>query len=163
MAAHQRNEEFALLIVVFDTSGLIAALDQTHPDNEMARQVPNDAGTIVVSPLVLGELDHVDRRVLGRRAIHQAIDDIAGWSSRSRAVIPEVTPAILATAQAVRERYGDLQLDLTGAVLVAVASEFHTDAILTLDRGDFRVVCPLTAHRAFLVLPADLENPRAPA
>lgn len=34
-----------------------------------------------------------------------------------------------------------------------LAEEYGTDAILTLDRRDFRAVLPLTEHKAFRVLP----------
>lgn len=138
-----------------DTSGLVAALDQTHPDGEAARKILRDAGTLIVSPVLLGELDHVVRRVLGREAADQAIDDIRHWTRAGRAVLPEVTADILDTAQAVRARYLDLRLDLADAVNVAFAAQFRTDAVLTLDRRDFRAVRPLTEHRAFRLLPDD--------
>lgn len=138
-----------------DTSGLLAALDQTHPDGDAARQALRAAGTLVVSPVLLSELDHVVRRVLGRQAAHQAIDDIRRWVRAGRAVLPEVTADILDTAQAVRARYVDLRLDLADAVNVAFAAQFRTNAVLTLDQRDFRAVHPLTEHDAFTLLPGD--------
>lgn len=144
-----------MIVVVADTSGLLAALDQTHPDGEAARQVLREAGTLVVSPVLLSEIDHVVRRVLGRDAAHQAIDDIRRWVRAGRAVLPEVTADILDTAQAVRARYLDLRLDLADAVNVAFAAQFRTNAVLTLDHRDFRAVQPLTDHHAFTLLPGD--------
>ena len=138
-----------------DTSGLLAALDETHPDGDAARKVLRDAGTLVVSPMLLSELDPVARRVLGRDAAHQAIDDIRRWARAGRAVLPEVTADILDTAQAVRARYHDLELDLADAVNVAFAAQFRTNAVLTLDRRDFRALRPLTDHHAFRLLPDD--------
>jgi predicted nucleic acid-binding protein len=49
-----------------------------------------------------------------------------------------------------------LELDLADAVNVALAEEYETDVVLTLDRRDFRAVLPLTGHKAFRVLPDDL-------
>lgn len=144
-----------MIVVVADTSGLLAALDQSHPDGDGAREELRTAGTLIISPMLLSELDHVTRRVLGRDAAHQAIDDIRHWARAGRAVLPEVTPDILDTAQAVRTRYRDLQLDLADAVNVALAAEFRTNAILTLDRSDFRAIRPLTDHDAFRLLPDD--------
>lgn len=144
-----------MIVVVADTSGLLAALDATHPDGDVARAVLRDAGSLVVSPVLLSELDHVARRVLGRKAAHQAVDDIRHWARAGRAVLPEVTPGILDTAQGVRVRYHDLQLDLADAVNVAFAAEFRTNAMLTLDRRDLRVISPLTDHPAFRLLPDD--------
>lgn len=138
-----------------DTSGLIAALDATHPEGEAARRVLGDAGTLVVSPVLLSELDHVASWVLGRAAAHQAIDDIRGWVRAGRGVLPEVTADILDTAQEVRTRYRDLELDLADAVNVAFAAAFRTNALLTLDRRDFRALRPLTDHPSFRLLPDD--------
>ncbi|GAA1891058.1 hypothetical protein [Streptantibioticus ferralitis] len=39
---------------------------------------------------------------------------------------------------------------------IALAAEYRTDAVLTLDRRDFRAVRPLTPHKAFRLLPDDL-------
>ncbi|MGI8537377.1 MAG: PIN domain-containing protein [Mycobacteriales bacterium] len=144
-----------MIVVVADTSGLLTSLDETHPDGDAARAVLRDAGTMVVSPVLLSELDHVARRVLGRAAAHQAIDDIRRWARAGRVVLPEVTADVLDTAQAVRGRYGDLRLDLADTVNVAFAAQFRTNALLTLDRRDFRAIKPLTDHRAFRLLPDD--------
>jgi predicted nucleic acid-binding protein len=144
-----------LIVVVADTSGLLAALDESHPNGDGAREMLRTAGTLIISPVLLSELDHVARRVLGPDAAHQAIDDIRHWVRAGRAVLPEVTPDILDTAQSVRTHYRDLELDLADAVNVAVAAEFRTNAILTLDRRDFRAIRPLTDHHAFRLLPDD--------
>ena len=53
-------------------------------------------------------------------------------------------------------RYADLDLDLADAVSVALAADYRTDAVLTLDRRDFRALRPLTPHKAFRLLPDDL-------
>lgn len=144
-----------MIVVVADTSGLLAALDDGHPDGPAARRVLDEAGTVIVSPVLLSELDHVARRVLGREAAHQVIDDLARWALAGRVVLPQITPDGLRTAQAVRVRYAGLRLDLADAVNVVVAADFNTDAVLTLDRRDFRAVTPLTHHEAFRLLPGD--------
>lgn len=145
------------MIVVADTSGLLAALDETHPDGEGARRVLRDAGTLIVSPVLLGELDHVGRRVLGRHAAHQAVDDVKRWAHAGRVALPEVTAGILDIAQDLRIQYLDLRLDLTDAVNVAFAAMFRTNAMLTLDRRDFRAIRPLSDHEAFRLLPDDMS------
>ncbi|MGP4109488.1 hypothetical protein ACTWP5_01050 [Streptomyces sp. 4N509B] len=40
----------------------------------------------------------------------------------------------------------------------AIAADRDTDAVLTLDRRDARTVRPLTRHKAFRLLPADLRH-----
>ncbi|MFI1681740.1 PIN domain-containing protein [Streptomyces sp. NPDC020607] len=145
-----------MIIVVADTSGLLAALDSTHPEHEAANEAILAAGLLVTSPLLLAELDHVATRELGREAALSAIDDIRRWMHRGRVVAPEITEDHLGAAQSVRARYRGLNLDLTDAVNVALAADYDTDAILTLDRRDFRAVRPLGRHKAFRVLPDDL-------
>jgi predicted nucleic acid-binding protein len=70
--------------------------------------------------------------------------------------VPDIGAETLATALAVMNRYADLDLDLADAVSVALAADYRTDAVLTLDRRDFRAVRPLTPHKAFRLLPDDL-------
>ncbi|MFE5946961.1 PIN domain-containing protein [Streptomyces sp. NPDC056480] len=145
-----------MIIVVADTSGLLAALDSTHPENAAATEAIQAAGLLVMSPLLLAELDHVATCELGREAALGAVDDILHWMRRGRVSLPEITEDHLGAAQMVRLRYAALDLDLADAVNVALAAEYDTDAILTLDRHDFRAVRPLGRHKAFRVLPDDL-------
>ena len=145
-----------MIVVVADTSGLLAALDDDHPAQGGAQDVLQRAGTVVISPVLLGELDQVARRVLGRAAACAAIDDIRRWARAGRAVVAPIDADTLDTAQAVRAQYADLNLDLADAVNVALAADFRTNAMLTLDHRDFRAVRPLTAHQAFTLLPDDL-------
>jgi predicted nucleic acid-binding protein len=145
-----------MIIVVADTSGLLAALDSTHPEHRGANEAIMSAGLLVMSPLLLAELDHVATRELGREAAISALDDIRRWMRVNRVVVPEITEAHLATAQSLRARYGALDLDLADAVNVALAAEYDTDAVLTLDRRDFRALRPLGRHKSFRLLPDDL-------
>ncbi|MGW0573843.1 PIN domain-containing protein [Streptomyces tauricus] len=145
-----------MIIVIADTSGLQAALDMTHSEHGAANEAIMAAGLLVMSPLLLAELDHVATRELGRAAAVSAIDDLRRWMSRGRIVMPEITQDHLGAAQSVRVRYGALDLDLADAVNVALAADYDTDAILTLDRRAFRAVRPLSRHKAFRVLPDDL-------
>lgn len=145
-----------MIIVVADTSGIIAAVDYEHEDHLGAAETLNSAGLIVMSPLLLAEIDHVVTRELGRDVAISIVDDIRGWMRKGRLVVPEIEERHLASAQSLRARYRDLNLDLADAVNVAFAADYETDAVLTLDRRDFRVIRPLGAHKAFRLLPDDL-------
>jgi predicted nucleic acid-binding protein len=145
-----------VIILVADTSGLLAALDSTHPEHQAANEAVMAAGLLVMSPLLLAELDHVATREFGREVAVGAVDDLRRWMGRGRVVLPEITEDHLAAAQSVRLRYKGLDLDLADAVNVALAADYDTDAVLTLDRRDFRAVRPLSRHKAFRVLPDDL-------
>ena len=145
-----------MIIVIADTSGFLAALDSAHPEHLAVNEAITAAGLLVMSPLPPAELDHVATRELGREAAVSAVDDLRRWMSRGRVVLPEITQDHLGAAQSVRVRFRALDLDLAHAVNVALAVDYDTDAILTLDRRDFRAVRPLGRHKAFRVLPDDL-------
>ncbi|MFI9510315.1 type II toxin-antitoxin system VapC family toxin [Nocardia sp. NPDC052566] len=143
-------------IVIADTSGLIAAFDTSSPESNGAFHVLETAGLVVISPLILAEVDHVARRVLGRRVAIEMIEDLGAQARTPHFQIAAVTSDVLDQANAVRRLYPDLHLDLADAVTVALAADYETDAVLTLDRRDFRALAPLTEHKAFRVLPDDL-------
>ncbi|MFI9326797.1 PIN domain-containing protein [Kitasatospora sp. NPDC052868] len=145
-----------MIVVVADTSGLLAALDATHPVGSAAREVLDNTGLLVIPPVLLSELDHLARRVLGHAAASGAVDDVTRRVRSGRAVLPEITADTLEAAQAVRARHRSLGLDLADAVNVVLAAEYRTDTILTLDQRGFRAVRPLTMHKAFRILPFDL-------
>jgi predicted nucleic acid-binding protein len=145
-------------IVIADTSGLIAAFDTSSPDSEGAFLVLEQSGLIVLSPLVLAEVDHVARRELGRKISIEMIEDLATQTRTDHFEIATVTTDVLDQANAVRKLYPDLRLDLADAVSVALAADYETNEILTLDRRDFRALTPITQHKAFRVLPDDLDG-----
>jgi len=144
------------VIVIADTSGIIAASDRNAPESAGCRGVLREAGAVVISPLVLAEVDHLAKTRFGSSARTTIIDFILTQVRRTRFQVPEVSSEILQMARLVQQRHADLDLDLADAVNVALAAECRTDAVLTLDRRDFRAVRPLTPHKAFCLLPADL-------
>lgn len=144
------------MIVVADTSGIIAASDRRAPEGPACRRVLAEAGTVVISPLVLAEVDHLARARLGSSARTTILGFVIAQARRLRFHLPEITVDILDAARNVQTRYADLDLDLADAVNIVLAAEYRTDAVLTLDRRDFRAVRPLTPHAAFRVLPDDL-------
>jgi uncharacterized protein len=46
-----------VIIVIADASGLLAALDSTHPEHRAANEAIMAAGLLIMSPLLLAELD----------------------------------------------------------------------------------------------------------
>ena len=144
------------MIVVGDTSGLVAALNVSDPEHTAARKALSNASVTVVSPLVMLEIEHITTRNVNRRAAEAVNDWLLGQERTLRVVIPEVNADLLRKARAVQNRYNSLKLDLTDAVNVALAAAYETEWVLTLDRRDFRAVRPLTGHQAFQLLPDDL-------
>ncbi|GGT66009.1 type II toxin-antitoxin system VapC family toxin [Streptomyces purpureus] len=145
-----------MIVIVADTSALLASVDESHPAMEASRSVLEHAGLIVLSPLVLAEADHLLRRIAGAAVRQEFLDGIVEETRRGRVKLPEITGDVMAASRGVMRRYGALDLDLADAVNVVLASEFRTDAVLTFDRRDFRSIRPLTAHKTFRILPDDM-------
>lgn len=146
------------MIVVADTSAIIAASDRNADDSAACRHVLEQAGTVIISPLVLIEVDHLAKARFGSRARTAIIDFVIAQARRTRFQIPETSVEMLGTARLVQNQYASLDLDLADAVNVGLAARYGTDAMLTLDRRDFRAVRPLTPHKWFRLLPDDLEQ-----
>jgi uncharacterized protein len=146
------------VIVVADTSGIIASSDRNAPESAMCREILQQAGTIVISPLVLTEVDHLAKARFGSKARTAIMDFVIAQARQMRFQIAETGIEILETARLVQKQYASLDLDLADAVNVGLAAQYRTDAILTLDRRDFRVVRPLTPHKWFRLLPDDLRQ-----
>jgi uncharacterized protein len=144
------------VIVIADTSGLIAASDRNAEDFTACRSVLQDAGTVVLSPLVLAEVDHLAKARFGSPARSAIIDFILRQASAERIIIPATGPDVLKPARAVQRQHAGLDLDLADAVNVVLAARHATSDLLTLDERDFRAVRPLTSHRGFRLLPRDL-------
>lgn len=146
------------MIVVADTSAIIAASDRNSRESGACREILQQAGTVIISALVLTEVDHLAKARFGSRARTAIIDFVIDQARQTRFQIPETGIEILDTARLVQKHYARLDLDLAVAVNVALAGQYRTDAMLTLDRRDFRAVRPLTPHGWFRLLPDDLEQ-----
>lgn len=143
------------MIVVADTSGLIAAFNTGDPEHKAAAEALDSAGYVIISPLALGEIDHVVAVRATRAAADRVLNQLRVRVEAGRAHLAEMDAQVLGVALAVRRRYRGLDLDLADAVNVALAARYQTDTLLTLDRRDFRAVRPLTRHPAFRLLPDD--------
>ena len=144
------------MIVIADTSGVIASVDRSCPEHKTARHVMDTAGLLVIPQPVLAELDHLLSRRFNKDAAGQVMDSLVAQARTGRYVFGDVHADLLADARHVQRRYRELALGLTDSVIAVMAREYATDAVLTLDRKDFRAIRPLTAHPAFRILPDDL-------
>jgi predicted nucleic acid-binding protein len=144
------------LIVIADTSGIIAASDRKARESAACREILQQAGTVIISPLVLTEVDYLAKARFGSRPRTVIIDFVLAQARQQRFQIAETGIETLDTARVVQQQYAGLDLDLADAVNVALAAQYRTDAVLTLDRRDFRAMRPLTPHKWFRLLPDDL-------
>ena len=144
------------MIVVADTSGLLAMFNRSDPEHFAVRRAADSASALVVSPLALTEVHHVASVRAGRKVADRILGLLAERIASTRVVLAQVDATQLATAISVRGTYDGLDLHLVDAVCVALGAEYDTDAILTLDR-DFRVLRPLNGYPAFRLFPDDCE------
>jgi predicted nucleic acid-binding protein len=143
------------LIVVADTSALFAAFDAGQPEHLAAAAVMEDE-LLLVSPLVLTELDHLIQRDFGFDAAMQVAQALSDRIADGRYRLASLTNTDLAAAAGVRHHYRSLELDLADAVGVVLADRHRTNLIFTLDQRDFRAIAPLTTgFDSFRILPAD--------
>jgi predicted nucleic acid-binding protein len=118
--------------------------------------VIDQASTILIPPVVLAELDHLVTERFGRGVAGSLMDEIIRQAESGRFIVTPLAVDTLRAARVVQARYDDLGLDLADAVIAVAARDNYTNAVLTLDRRDFRTVRPLTEDKAFRILPDDL-------
>ncbi len=110
------------------------------------------ARDLVISPLVLTELDYL----VGRRHGQDAAIAVMRELSSGEYNIADFGASDLSLATEVMTTYADLRLGLVDASLVVLAKRFKTTEILTLDQRHFRVVRSLSG-RHFRLLPFDID------
>jgi uncharacterized protein len=141
-------------VILCDTSGLLAAYDQQEPSGAAVRELLNaEAGTLVVSPFVLAELDYMLISRAGVRAELTLLSDladnvyqVAGFTAQDAARVAMLV-----------DQYADLKLGISDAhtMILAAPERYGTTRVLTFDQRHFRAVKPPQGG-VFTVLPADL-------
>jgi predicted nucleic acid-binding protein len=138
-------------MTVVDTSLIYALLDANDNNHRLAVDwYTSTLPALNTTPLVLAEVDHLAGARLGPRAqsafrhdLTSGAYDITWWN--------EATDQCVAIA----EQYRDLQVGLTDASLVALATRLGTTEIATFDERHFRAMRPASGGAAFRLLPAD--------
>jgi predicted nucleic acid-binding protein len=123
------------VIVVADTSGIIAASDRNARESAACRQIFQQAGAVIIPPLVLTEVDRLAKARFGSRARTTIIEFVIAQARQLRFQIPETDLEILDTARQVQRQYAGLDLNLADAVNVGLAAQYGTDAVLTRTCG----------------------------
>ena len=143
------------MIIIADTSALYVAFRADQPAHERAAEIL-DRESMVISPLVITELDHLIHRDLGFSATLQVMDALTARMADGQYKLAELRHGDLTAAHEVRVKYDGLRLDLADAIGVVLADRYRTDRIFTLDQRDYRAITPLTPGLdAFRILPAD--------
>lgn len=145
-------------VVIGDTNTLYRLFTPKDPHHSAHREALARTGHLVVSPMVLSELDHLLTARIGAHAAMNALDFIAAQTEARRFEIPDTAPH-LRSAMAVMRGYADADggagVGLADAMNVALAAAFRTADLFTTD-SHFRMMRPLTGEPAFRLLPEDL-------
>jgi predicted nucleic acid-binding protein len=138
-------------VILVDTSGLLAALDESqHLHHECAAVLQDASPPLLLSPFVLAELDYLLMRHMGHRAQAALLEEVA----RGAYQLEGFAPADIARARQVIERYADLRIGLADASLVVLAERYAVTEVLTLDERHFRAM-RAGGRKQFQVLPFD--------
>ncbi|MXV99334.1 MAG: PIN domain-containing protein [Acidimicrobiaceae bacterium] len=141
--------------MIVDTSLLLAAFVPDQRMHAECAQVLRTVRPLVLSPLVLAELDYLTARIAGVDAELALLAELSSGAYE----LASFGLDDLTRARSVVERYQDLPLGLTDASLVVLADRYDTDTIGTLDERHFRVVRSLSG-RPLRILPADTDPDR---
>ncbi|MFD3971533.1 PIN domain-containing protein [Streptomyces cyaneofuscatus] len=146
------------LVAIADTNALYRLLDPRLTGHEAHREGLASISHLIISPFVLAELDYLITTKAGARQALLAARFIERNVATRRFEVPSVG-VHLSTAIAVAEGYVDADggkgIGMADAMNVALAAAYRTEIIFTSDRH-FRMVRPLTGHKAFRLLPDDL-------
>ena len=139
------------MVIVLDTSGLLAAIDSSQRFHDAAKEVLGGAvDPLILSPFVLAELDYLLATRVGREAELALLEEVARETYR----LAWFSIGDVAEARRIIVQYADLRIDLADASNVVLANRHDTLDMLTLDERHFRTLSGL-GGRPFRVLPAD--------
>ncbi|MEV0224160.1 PIN domain-containing protein [Streptomyces sp. NPDC050704] len=145
-------------VVVADTNTLYRLFTPKDPRHSAHRAALARVGHLVVSPMVLTELDYLLTERVGPKASMNALDFIAGQVESRRFEVPEAAPHLrgaMAVMRGYEDAGGGKGVGLADAMNVVLAAAFQTIDIFTTDRH-FRMMRPLTGEAAFRLLPDDI-------
>jgi predicted nucleic acid-binding protein len=139
------------VVIVLDTSGLLAAIDSSQRFHDAAKEVLGGAvDPLILSPFVLAELDYLLATRVGREAELALLEEVARETYR----LASFSIGDVAEARRIIVQYPDLRIDLADASNVVLANRHDTLDMLTLDERHFRTLSG-PGGRPFRVLPAD--------
>jgi len=140
-------------VIICDTSGLIAAYDESEPEGPAVRELLHaDAGALIVSPFVLAEVDYMIMSRAGSAAELVLLNDLAAGVYQ----VAEFTALDAERIASLARQYADLKLGIADAHTMSLTrpDRYGTKRILTFDHRHFRAVKPPQGG-VFTILPAD--------
>jgi len=139
------------VVIVLDTSGLLAAIDSGQRFHDAAKEALAWASApLILSPFVLAELDYLLATRVGGEAELALLEEVTRETYR----LAQFSFLDVSEARRVLEQYADLRISLADASNVVLAHRNDTLDVLTLDERHFRVLRG-PGGRPFRLLPAD--------
>lgn len=139
------------MTLVLDSSGLLAAIDNSQEDHDSARKALEAArGPLLISPFVLAELDYMISTRMGQGRELALLNEVG----RGTYSLEPFSQGDLVEAMDVIERCADFGLGLADASNVVLAHRHGTLDVLTLDERHFRTLRG-PRNQPFRLLPAD--------
>ena len=133
--------------VVADAGPLVAAANIRDEAHELAARLVTELGrNLIVPDPVIVEVDHLLRSRVSARSARLFVAALVDGEHR----VGFLTPALLRRAAEIDERFADLGLGVTDAVVMAYA-ERHRLPILTFDFQDFRATKPARGYWRLIV------------
>jgi uncharacterized protein len=137
-------------LILIDTSGLLAALDDREPHHDEARRALLDSPPPrLLSPFVLAELDYLIAKRTGTSRRVALLQEVSIGAYR---LTPWAADDV-AEARTIVDRYRELGVSLADASIVVLAHRHRVRDVLTLDERHFRVLPG--PGGPFRLLPAD--------
>ncbi|WP_439947929.1 PIN domain-containing protein [Streptomyces sp. BBFR109] len=146
------------MIAIADTNALYRLLDPRLSGHEAHKKALGSISHLIISPMVLAELDYLIAARAGAEKAVVAARFVERNVATRRFEVPCVSDqlsAAIAVAEGYRDADGGKGVGLTDAMNVALAATYRTEAMFTSD-SHFRMIRPLTGHKAFRLLPEDL-------
>ncbi|MCX5234371.1 type II toxin-antitoxin system VapC family toxin [Streptomyces prunicolor] len=144
------------LFGVADTSVLLAVYNRKDAHHEPSVQALSLVDRLVVSPMVLAELDyHLTKKISGKAAA-DALASMRAWASTDRLTLATVGWPLLSEAERLMRTYADHDaIGMTDAVNAVLAWALPQPVVLALDHHYRDVIAPRTMAEVPLhVLPA---------
>ncbi len=139
------------MVIVLDTSGVLAAIDSSQRYHDAAKEALGEASVpLILSPFVLAELDYMLATRVGAAAELALLEEVARGTYR----LAQFSTRDVSEARRIIEQYADLHVSLADASIVVLANRHDTLDVLTLDERHFRVLRG-QGGSPFRLLPAD--------
>ena len=124
-------------MIIVDTSALLAMHDPRDKHHKKLGEIAlKKKHELIISPYVVAEFDYMLSRANSPELSLMALNNLL----TSPFELVQLTTEDFVTATKVIQKYQDLKIGITDASLIALASRFETNKVMTLDRRHFGVM-----------------------